>query len=237
MTHDNKQHDETVSPECPKSTSASRRRLLLSGCSKGALVLAASTPLKTLASTSVFTNPGKDGAAVIRCGISGMQSGVHSRDVVETVCGGYSPGKYKKRENWPVLPSPWTPDTPCKVVFSGCVLTVPNLVDREVCTDTTRTTTKRGKNITVTSTNCVTQQVVDGTRDASLLEVMTDGSNTDEFHWITAWLNGISRPPFNFPYSGPEVLALYYGRSVGGITFTKEAALNFFKTYMELHPE
>lgn len=175
-----------------------RRRALLKGLGKGAAVLASSVPLKTLASTSVFTNPGKGGAPVIRCGLSGMQSGVHSRETVTDTCGGYSPGFYKKSGNWP---SGTNPNATCVSVFSNCTLTMPSSA---------------------------------GTRPATLLEVMNNFESSDEFHWIAAWLNGIAGV-FNFPYSGPDVLNLYYGRPVAGVTYTYAAALTFFKTYMELH--
>ena len=61
----------------------------------------------------------------------------------------------------------------------------------------------------------------------SLFQVMRDYSNTDEFHWICAWLNALSHS-FNFPYTGQEVIDFYNSSSSAD-------ALAFFKTYMETH--
>jgi hypothetical protein len=79
-----------------------RRHMLLKSLGKGSVVVAAaSIPLQSLASTVTITHPGTGGRPAVRCSISGMMSGVHSRETVTTVCSGYSPGKYKKIENWP----------------------------------------------------------------------------------------------------------------------------------------
>lgn len=76
-----------------------RRRLLLKGLGKGSVAgLATALPLKTLASTSVFTHPNAPGPQ-IRCGISGMTSGIHSRDTTTSVCQGYSPGWWGQQDN------------------------------------------------------------------------------------------------------------------------------------------
>lgn len=99
--------------------------MLLKGLGKGSAVLAATVPLQTLASQSVFTYNGPGTATQIRCGISGMTSGVHSRDVTSTQCYGYSPGYYHKREHFP----PGTnPDALITAVFPGCKLKVNNKV-------------------------------------------------------------------------------------------------------------
>jgi hypothetical protein len=103
------------------SEAVARRHMLLKGLGKGSAVLAASIPLKTLAATSVFTNPGANGAPVIRCGISGMNSGVHSRDTITNVCSGYSPGYYHQRQHWP---SGLNPDALVTSVFPSCTLKV-----------------------------------------------------------------------------------------------------------------
>ena len=60
----------------------------------------------------------------------------------------------------------------------------------------------------------------------TLFEVMRNFPNTDEYHWICAWLNALSQS-FNFPYTGQEVLDFYYSPS------QYADALAFFKTYME----
>jgi len=84
------------------SRALARRQMLLKGLGKGSAVLAAATvPMHSLATTGTITNTGKGGEPAVRCGISGMMSGVHSRETFTTVCSGYSPGRYKKIENWP----------------------------------------------------------------------------------------------------------------------------------------
>jgi len=61
----------------------------------------------------------------------------------------------------------------------------------------------------------------------TLFQVMRNYQNTDEFHWICAWLNALSHS-FNFPYTGQEVINFYNSPS-------SDDALEFFKTYMETH--
>ena len=186
------------------SAAVARRHMLLKGIGKGSVVLAATVPLQTLASQSVFTNPGKNGAPVIRCGISGMMSGAHSRDTVTTVCSGYSPGYYQKPEHWP---PGLNPNALVTVVFPSCTLMV-NAAGTSIGT----------------------------ARVPTLLEVMNLTPRVDEFHWIAAWLNAMGGAPssWNYPYSGADVQAFYAGTGPGG--YTKEQALDFFKTYMEIHP-
>lgn len=65
----------------------------------------------------------------------------------------------------------------------------------------------------------------------SLFNALWDYPNTDEYHWICAWLNALSHS-FNFPYSGAQVLGFY---NAGKGTPTYNNALLFFKTYMETH--
>lgn len=187
--------------EALSSAAAARRYLLLKGIGKGSVVLAATVPLQTLASQSVFTNPGKDGAPVVRCGISGMMSGAHSQNTATTVCSGYSPGYYHKPEHWP---PGLNPDALVTVVFPSCTLMV----------------NAKGKSPKV----------------PTLLEVMNLTPRVDEFHWIAAWLNAMGGAPtsWNYPYSGAAVQAFYAGTGPSG--HTKEQALDFFKTYMEIHP-
>lgn len=78
--------------------SLARRSMLLKGVVKGGGVLAAAVgPAQVLAtgSLTVLTHDGK------RCSVSGMQSGAYSGPQTTVTCQGYSPGKYKKIENWP----------------------------------------------------------------------------------------------------------------------------------------
>ena len=65
----------------------------------------------------------------------------------------------------------------------------------------------------------------------TLFKALWDYPNTDEYHWICAWLNALSHS-FNFPYSGAQVLGFY---NAGKGTPTYNNALLFFKTYMETH--
>jgi hypothetical protein len=106
------------------SAAVARRHLLLKGLSRGSVVLAASVPLQTLASGSVFTDP--VAGIPVRCSLSGQMSGIGSR-VPDAVCHGYSPGywKFPKKHPWP---SPADPNTPCKDIFSRCTLTMPGLI-------------------------------------------------------------------------------------------------------------
>jgi hypothetical protein len=186
------------------SAALARRNMLLKSLGKGSVVVAAaSIPLRSLATTGTITNVGKDGAPAVRCGISGMMSGVHSRETFTTVCSGYSPGRYKKIENWPN----YRPSTGNAI----------NRVDGIEF--------KKGTPF---------KTVFGGTNSAGLLDIMQGDSSSDEFHWITALLNAVGGAPssFYFPYTASQVRAFYMGSG----QYTRAQALNFFKTYMEIHP-
>lgn len=187
-----------VMTDALSSSAIARRHLLLKGLGRGAAVLTTAVPLQTLAAQSVFTNPGRNGAPVVRCGISGMTSGVHSADTTTTVCSGYSPDYYQTRLNWP---SNTNPDATCVSLLSRCTLTMPSS---------------------------------SGAKPATLLEVMVNYPDSAEFHWIGAWLNGMggALPSWNFPFTGQQILDFYNG--IG--PYTADAALNFIKTYLEIHP-
>lgn len=187
----------------PLSASAlARRRALFKGIGKGGAAIAASVPIQTLAGQTLLTAGGQH-----ICSVSGMQSGVHSATTNVAYCGGYSPAWWGQTKDglspsrtWPTLPSSWTYATKCNVVF-------------------TRSTLKIGETAI----------------SPSLFEVMcakdsklSKFANTDEFHWICAWLNALSHS-FNFPYSGQQVIDFYNDLS------RYDAALDFFKTYMEQH--
>jgi hypothetical protein len=102
-----------------------RRRVLLKGLGKGSALVAAATPIKTLAFTSSVTPGG------LLCSISGTQSGVHSQGTHLPTCGGLSPGYYKTPEHWPGYNAgtgiatntvglvTFTQNTPCNTVFGG----------------------------------------------------------------------------------------------------------------------
>lgn len=81
------------------SEAVARRHLLLKGLGRGSAVLAASIPLKTLASTSVFTS--SKAGPVIQCSVSGMNSVAPSQKPTATVCTGYSPASYQDGLIWP----------------------------------------------------------------------------------------------------------------------------------------
>ena len=179
-----------------QSDPLARRRMLLKGLGKGAAVLAAAVPLKTLATqSSTCTHPGNNGAPVIRCGISGMQSGIGSRQTY-TVCEGYSPGWWGQvlNDSNPRTPKrAWPTDynEKCNVKFP-----------------------KEGLN-----KNGVIPTLYQVMDDPSY-------ANTDTRHWICAWLNALSGgPKGNFPYTGAEVLAFYNGTgpytSAAALTFFK----------------
>ncbi len=78
---------------------ASRRRLLLRGIGKGSALLAATVPIKTLASTASVTANGQI------CSASGTQSAAHSQATNLPTCGGKSPGYFMKASHWPNSPA------------------------------------------------------------------------------------------------------------------------------------
>lgn len=189
-----------------------RRRILLKGVGKGSAILAATVPIQTLASQSLLTFDGQH-----QCSISGMHSGVHSATTTPSYCGGYTPGWWGQKfltgpnvgkpKHWPPYATGWslpagvTYKTPCRDVFTGCHL---------VNTDGTIPTL---------------WQIMEPK------EIISKFENTDEFHWVCAWLNALSHS-FNFPYTGSQVVD-YYRAGVGSPAY--EDALTFFKTYMEKH--
>jgi hypothetical protein len=121
MNTENTEPGKEAMASAMSSAAIARRHMLLKGLSKGTAVLAATVPLQTLASGSVFTS-GKS-APVVRCSISGMTSGVSSRETTTSVCSGYSPGYYSKREHWPLaLQSQGVPEWSCDRVFKKCSL-------------------------------------------------------------------------------------------------------------------
>lgn len=80
----------------------------------------------------------------------------------------------------------------------------------------------------VITTVCSGSNLMVGGQLATLWQVASEFPNTDECHWVCAWLNA-TVGTHNFPYTPAEVIALY--QDVG----KRAAALSFFKTYMELH--
>lgn len=159
-----------------KSAALARRRMLLKSVGKGSAVIAAAVPLQSLATTALLTPTG------LRCSVSGMQSGVHSKAPDSSVvCGGYSPGwwgqavvvdgKRKPRRAWPVS-------------------------YKDLCTNkfTKTGTDDPGVNFA----------------GKSLFNVMDEStfSSTKTRHWIGAYLNGFARAN-NFPYTAQQILDYY----------------------------
>lgn len=140
-----------------------------------------------------------------QCSVSGMHSGVHSATPTDTaVCGGYSPGWYGQ-SNTDGTPKHW----PSGVNYNAPVTSVFHNFRR---------TNDDGSTPTLF-------QVMDPKDKSGKF------SNTDEFHWICAWLNALSHS-FNFPYSGDEVLGFY---NQGPASSAYQDALTFFKDFMETH--
>lgn len=84
-------------PDARSQRVASRRYVLLKGATRGAAIVAAATPIKTLASIPSVTSQ-VDGKL---CTISGIQSGVISAKTSLPICGGRSPDDYSEITNWP----------------------------------------------------------------------------------------------------------------------------------------
>lgn len=195
----------STSEQSLSASALARRRALFKGLGKGGAVLAASVPIQTLAGQTLLTAGGQH-----QCSVSGMHSGVHSAVTNVAYCGGYSPGwwgqsqilngKLCPKRTWPTLPNSWTYQTKCKVVF-------------------TRSTLK----VSGTSVSPTLFEVMCPTDSPN-----TQFSDTDEFHWICAWLNALSNS-FNFPYTGQQVIDFYNNPAMYA------DALLFFKTYMEQH--
>lgn len=96
-------------PDARSQRVASRRYVLLKGATRGAAIVAAATPIKTLASIPSVTSQ-VDG---LLCTISGIQSGVISAKTSLPICGGMSPGYYTKRKHWPKYPDTSYAPTDC----------------------------------------------------------------------------------------------------------------------------
>jgi len=209
---------------------------------KGSVVLGAVVPLQvfaTLPPGSVFTYNGSGTATQIRCGVSGMTSGLHSRDTTTTTqCMGYSPGWYKTHA-WP-----------SGVNKEALITTVCSRSTLKTYACTTKTTTGSGRSATTTTSTSrsatdqsspltaksgVTTSTSCTLVTSTLFDVISFHDNTDEFHWVCAWLNGMGGAPasWNFPYTGAQVINLY---STNSNYPSGKSPLDFFKTYMEKHP-
>lgn len=153
-----------------------RRRMLLKSLGKGSAMVAAVVPLQSLAnSTALLTRNG------LRCSVSGMQSGVHSKAPTSSVvCGGYSPGWWGQSDDGIVPRRPWPSGYPamaCTAKFTQTGYDDPGV-------------------------NFVGK---------TLFKVMSDPgfSSTKTRHWICAFLNGFYQSANRFPYTGQEILDFY----------------------------
>lgn len=100
MRHDHEHRpntdDKTVKTPAP-SSHAERRRLLLKGLGKGTAVVAAVSPIKSMAYTAALTGTGGK-----ICSISGVQSGAHSKTTITAICGGRNVAYYQDNlPHWP----------------------------------------------------------------------------------------------------------------------------------------
>jgi len=221
---------ENLTPDGTEQTAAlstaalARRKMLLKGLGRGSAVLGAAIPLQSLAEESVFTYNGTGTATQIRCGISGMTSGVHSRDITTNQCYGYSPGYYTQAKHFP-------PDVnsaaPITSVFPGCGLQIPNMVER--CTTQAAHEVQQGDKTVLVPKATTCEMVQDGVKVPTLLEVMNVTPRPAEFHWLAAWLNAQpGSPAVNYPYSAAEIQAFYANSDA--------QAYQFLTKYMEQHP-
>ncbi|TDP74593.1 hypothetical protein DES47_101656 [Roseateles toxinivorans] len=165
-----------------------------------------------------------------------MQSGVHSKPPTTNPCNGYSPGKYKNRANWP---SNCNADAPITSVCGSSTLKVYKY--KTVVTKPNKTTTTSYFR-SYQSNAASSSTAADGTKTvityhsmvvATLFEAVDGFPNSDECHWVCAWLNALGGPTGSgimFPYSTSEVIAFY---NLGKSTTGYNNALNFFKSYME----
>lgn len=144
------------------------------------------------------------------CSISGMQSAHTSHRPGELVkrCGGWSPGWWKQKK---IGSDPAVPRNPWPASALGSPTHL--LKTNAVLTNSP---------LTVTLFKLMRHQ---------------DYQNSDEKHWICAWLNalayvqGINPTGYEFPYTADQVIKFY--REEGD--YSASEALNFFKLYMEKH--
>jgi hypothetical protein len=209
--------NETAVEETPsRAEVATRRRMLLQSVGKGSAVLAAVTPITTLASTNSLTANG------LICTVSGVGSAAHSKSTTLPTCGGLSPGYYKTPSHWPGYNATKNKasNTVTKPNGTTCTFrqnfnTAPNGLNPGGADDTSFAT------------------VFGGGSTAGMFYILKNQAPTDEFHWIAALLNAVMyattgswpKSPYVFPYTPTEVLSLY--------STDYAAGLAFFKGYME----
>ena len=187
-----------------------RRRLLLSTVTGSAVLLSAS-PIKALAQT----------CSTQQCSISGMKSANHSfkPGECEELCGGYSPGWWMQEKS---------DGNNGQGGGQGNNKSSENSSSEIVPRNDWPISYQLLTNTIFTKSTLVTKSG----KSPSLFEVMRNYANTDERHWICAYLNSMSPPPgYKFPYTSAQVLSFYFETG----PYTASEALEFFKKYMETH--
>lgn len=178
------------------------RRRLFLTTVTGSAVLLSASPIKALAGACTTQT----------CSISGMKSANHSfkPGECEEQCGGYSPGWWGQEKS----------DGNHGQGGGQGNKKSSEIVPRQTWpipygTPTSTIFTKSGYAV-------------------SLFEIMRnpDYANTNERHWICAYLNSMSPPPgYKFPYTPSQVLNFYFETG----PHPASDALQFFKDYMETH--
>ncbi len=199
-----------------------RRHALLVGLGRGSAIVAAVTPIKTLAGTQSVTANGK------LCTVSGVGSAVHSSTTIVTTCGGLSPGWYKTPDHWPYYSSYVNNNvTKYKSTFSVIKPSGGSVTVTVKFTVTNNNgSTPGGANDTAFSA------IFGGGSSNGIFYILKNQASSDEFHWIAALLNAVffagggwPQSPKVYPYTPTEILNLY--------TTNYEAGLAFIKGYME----
>jgi hypothetical protein len=188
-------------PGNPSETLLARRKMLLTSIGKGSAVVAAvAVPMQSLAAigTTSLTATGK------RCTISGVMSGVHSRETITAVCRGRRGTYYNVVTNWPNYSAGSNPNGMNGITGSASGFTF----------------TKD----TLFNNNGLFGSGV-GTK---LIDIFNGSTTTEYYHWATALLNGtLGSTAVNFPYTAQQVIDLYNNPA------KRADALAFFTTYME----
>ena len=177
-----------------------RRRMLLKSLGKGSTVIAAAAIPMHTLASTRSLSLTSSDGK--RCTISGTMSGVHSSETITAICTGYSPGYYKTISHWQTYN-----------ITTGIAT---NYVGTKQFTQNSTFTFLFGGTSSIGS--------------KSLIDIMLQNSNTDEFHWIAALLNSLpGSVAVNYPYSPSEVIGFYNSTTM----YSK--ALTFLKNYMEVH--
>lgn len=192
----------------------SRRHALLKGLGRGSAIIAAVTPIKTLALTQSVTVDGK------MCTASGVGSAVHSTATNLSTCNGLSPGYYKTASHWPYYKSTTTSKgSTTSTVISSTFAVGPKTTVNEMFGDGT---SPGSKNDTAFSA------VFNGGSNHGMFYILQNEADTAEFHWIAALLNAVSYAkggwpagPSVYPYSPTEIVSLYATNPVAGLAFIK----------------